>query len=72
MTGFEHTFIAIACIAVAYYVGRYVGSTSTYMDAFEDGVQSAATAILLQLKKQHGMTFNADIQILETEDDEDE
>jgi len=71
MTGFEHTFIAVACIAIAFYLGRYVGSTSTYMNAFEDGVTAATTALITQLNREFNLTLGANVEIVSDDEEDD-
>lgn len=57
MTGLEHTFLAVACLAIAYWLGSGRGYNSGYVH----GVENAIESVFKQLEKD-GIISNTEIK----------
>lgn len=73
MTGFEHTFVAIACIFISYIVGHRISYVQGYEIGFAEGVDSGVDAAMSSISKHYGIDFSYDVEIREDlRDDESE
>jgi len=65
----EHTLVALACIAIAFYLGRIIGRLSGYQTGYEEAVAASISAVLTSLHEEYNVTLRADVQIQEDEND---
>lgn len=70
MSDFEHTFIAIACIGIAYFIGSRLGQGSGYAEGYSEGVYDATLATITSFSKIYNLNINASVSIDESEEQE--
>ena len=65
----EHTLVALACIGIAFYLGRLIGRLSGYQTGYEEAVSASISAVLTSLHDEFNVTLRADVQIEEDKND---
>ena len=72
MSDFEHTFIAIACIGIAYFIGSKIGRGTGYAEGYSEGAYDATVATITSISKIYDLNLSASVKIQESEVEEQE
>ena len=68
MDGTTHTLVALACIAISYWIGYHNGFSKAWGDGFREGAESAIDKIMASLKSEFGINIFYDVETGETDE----